>query len=366
MIAPVWMAISPEVHSSLLSSGPGPGALLAAASAWRMLSADYTATAAELTALLGAARGAWDGPTAERYQGAHQPYLAWLAAAGSQAAGAAGQVETAAGAYSAALAAMPTLAELTGNRATLAALMATNFLGINTVPIAVTEADYARMWVQAAVTMATYQGASGAALAATRPVGVAPTVLAAEAAASPAAAVAAANSTAADTELPWGGRDPIADALAGSEHFQSMYLVLRDLLLNPVGTIGQIVTDFAANPAEALTTWMPLLYVFAYAAVFGVIGTPLYAAMLGPAAAAAIPVVLGIAGIAQVGEAPAPVPADDIPAAEPVTVGERPLAVTTGAAPAPAAPAPAPAPAPAQSVRRSADRWRRSRRRRRR
>src|SRR5690625_700672 len=343
--APVWMAIPPEVHSSLLSSGPGPGALLAAAGAWRALSADYTAGAAELTAVVGAARGTWDGQAAERYQGAHQPYLAWLTQAGTLAAGAAGQVETAAGAYSAALAAMPTMAELTGNRATLTALVATNFLGINTVPIAVTEADYVRMWVQAAMTMATYQGATGAALAATRPLTPAQPMLAPGVSAG-GDAVALAATAAADTELPWGGRDPIADALAGSEHFQSMYLVLRDLILNPVGTIGQIITDFAANPAEALTTWMPLLYVFAYAAVFGVLGTPLYAVMLGPAASAAIPIALGLGGLAQMAETPAAVPADDVvpaPAAQPA---DHPLAGAAAPPPAAAAPVPAPAPAP--------------------
>jgi PPE-repeat protein len=319
MTAPVWMASPPEVHSALLSSGPGPGSLLAAAGAWTSLSAEYASAAGELTTLLGAVRaGAWEGPSAEQYVSAHVPYLAWLSEASANSAGVAAQHEIAAAAYAGALAAMPTLPELATNHGIHGVLIATNFFGINTIPIALNEADYARMWIQAATTMASYQAVSGSALASAPRTTAAPSVLKAN------------NATAAAADPP----------SSGSNFLTEMFNQLVQLIQNP----GQTLNAIIANPSA----WFPLLFFIGYQAFFEPVGWTTWSMLL--SAPFVLPIVLGLGINALLGQiAPAAVPAVVIP---PVTAaagqaagmpvaglpssGVTP-ATTTGSAPAPGA-----------------------------
>jgi PPE-repeat protein len=303
------------------------------------LSGEYASVADELSDVLAAVQaGAWQGPSAERYVAAHVPYLAWLMQASAKSAAEATQHETAATAYTAALAAMPTLPELATNHVVHGVLVATNFFGINTIPIAFNEADYVRMWIQAATTMTTYQAVSTTALAATPQTDAAPQIV---------------NARPAAGQFGGGGDSstlPIIDNDSGDPYQLSWYInritevtqtLSRDLTLieqNPAqgltqlsADVGGLVSDEVGHVGEFLNAF-PELYALPLIAPIGLMGG-----------------VAGLAGLAGIqpdapqlaADVPPPAPqASSLPAAagSPVAIGAA-GTPTTAPVSAPAAPA---------------------------
>ena len=152
-----FMMFPPEVNSSLMYSGAGSGPLMAAASAWDELAADLESAAASYqTVLAQLTEATWLGPSSARMAAATTPYVDWLAGTAGQAAQTSAQARFAAAAYESAFAGTVEPAVIAANRALLAALVATNFLGQNTPAIAATEAQYMEMWFQDGLTMDTY------------------------------------------------------------------------------------------------------------------------------------------------------------------------------------------------------------------
>ena len=157
-----WHGLPPEFNTGRLIAGAGAEPYLQAQAGWAGLMAEFTAALVTLRTEISIMSSMWQGTASEAAQAAFEPYLAWMdevIAAATQRAAAA---EAQAGTYTGAVAETPTLGEIAGNHLTHGVLQSTNFMGVNTIPIAINEFEYlVVLWNRAAAAMDGYLAGTG-------------------------------------------------------------------------------------------------------------------------------------------------------------------------------------------------------------
>ncbi|QRY47063.1 PPE family protein [Mycolicibacterium boenickei] len=156
-VPPTWFALPPEINTARLMVGAGPAPMLQAATGWEGLAILLETQADELAGALSNLTSVWSGTASERAVSATMPMIMWLRTMVLQAQKRALQAGAQASSYTLALTTTPPIPEIEQNHITHGVLEATNFLGINTMPIGLNEMDYfVRMWNQAAGAMEAY------------------------------------------------------------------------------------------------------------------------------------------------------------------------------------------------------------------
>lgn len=273
MIAFDFAALPPEVNSGRMYAGAGVGPLMAAATSWDGVAAELSSAASSHRAVISElTEKLWLGPSSILMSAAAAPYATWMNATAAQAEQIANQIRSAAAAYEAAFASTVPPAVVAANRAQLAVLVATNFLGQNTPAIAATEAQYAEMWAQDAAAMYGYAGASAAATTLTpftpTPQNADPAGTAAQATAvSHAAASATASATQAAVSVP-----NMLSQLSSGSFFSGLW----SNIVEPLETIYNSFAGFALlSPGAEFSATGTLFIIF-----------PMIATVEGPLASA--------------------------------------------------------------------------------
>ncbi len=157
-----FIALPPEVNVGRLMTGPGPVPMSNAAAMWASVAAAIRGRNLFITTLLPRLTSAWNAPETALMTRQVAQYVAYNEGLHAQAVLASSRHAKQAADYTAALASMVQVPEITANHVTNATLHATNFLGVNTGAIAANEAQYAAMWAHNAGVMTAYLASSTA------------------------------------------------------------------------------------------------------------------------------------------------------------------------------------------------------------
>lgn len=268
----VYGALPPEVNSGRMYAGPGAGSMLTAAAAWDELAVELRVTATAFESVItDLVSGPFLGAAATAMVAAATPYAAWLDATAAQAEATAGQAKAAVAAYETAYAMTVHPAQVAANRAQLATLVATNYLGQNMPAIALAETRYGEMWAQDAAAMYGYAAASAAAARLTpfaeppqvvNPAGVASQTTGAVAAAGSVVTVLTQLGSIGDTVLPGWITDldtlmsifgtPFFVCTSSAGLMMSMMSTINGLFPAVAGVGGQIAASVGSAAANAL------------------------------------------------------------------------------------------------------------------
>jgi len=150
----------PEVITGRLMSGAGAAPMLAASAQYTAAAVAYEASADRLMAQMVYLSSNWLGTTAQALQRTTARHLAWMRVLQAQLVLAASRTAAQAAAFTTAYTSMAQMPAIVENRVTTATLHATNFLGVNTIPIAVREGQYQAMWAQDVAVQTAYWAAT--------------------------------------------------------------------------------------------------------------------------------------------------------------------------------------------------------------
>lgn len=150
----------PEVITGRLMSGAGAAPMMAASAQYTAAAAAFEASIDRLMAQTIYLGSSWLGEAAQAMQVTTVRHLSWMRVLQAQLVTAAARTADQAAAFTTAYTTMAQMPEIIENRVTTATLHATNFLGVNTIPIAVREGQYQAMWAQDVAVQSAYFAAT--------------------------------------------------------------------------------------------------------------------------------------------------------------------------------------------------------------